>query len=56
MSKNLSRMVADLFVKSKDGEDLSSKIDRLRDELRKALDSESALFGKLIATAGIPKE
>ena len=46
MSKNLSRMVADLFVKSKDGEDLSSKIDRLRDELRKAIDSEGALFGR----------
>lgn len=46
MNKNLSRMVADLFVRSKGGEDLSSKIDRLRDELRKAIDSESALFGK----------
>ncbi|MHB8844581.1 MAG: hypothetical protein ACYC7L_07490 [Nitrospirota bacterium] len=46
MNKNLSRMVADLFVKSKGGEDLSSKIDRLRDELRKSIDSESALFGK----------
>lgn len=46
MNKNLSRMVADLFVKSKGGEDLSSKIDRLRTELRKSIDSESALFGK----------
>jgi ribosomal protein L37AE/L43A len=46
MDKNLSRMVADLFVKSKDGEDLSSKIDRLRKEIIKAIDNESALFGK----------
>lgn len=46
MNKNLSRMVADLFVRSKGGEDLSSKIDRLREELRKAIENDSPLFGK----------
>jgi ribosomal protein L37AE/L43A len=46
MNKNLSRMVADLFVKSKGGEDLSSKIRRLRDEINKEIENEDALTGK----------
>lgn len=43
----LSQIVADLFEKSKGGEELSSKIVRLRGEIKKVLESEDALFGKL---------
>ncbi len=46
MNENLSRIVADL-VKSKGGEELSSKIHRLRDEIRKAIGSEDTIFGKI---------
>jgi ribosomal protein L37AE/L43A len=46
MNKNLSRFVADLFIKSKDGEDLSSKIHRLRGEIHTVLGSDDAVFGK----------
>ena len=44
--ENLSRIVADLFVKSKGGEELSSKIHRLRDEIKKVIESEDTIFGK----------
>jgi predicted nucleic acid-binding Zn-ribbon protein/ribosomal protein L37AE/L43A len=40
------RMVADLFVKSKGGEELSSKIDRLRNGIKKIIESEDTIFGK----------
>ena len=46
MNEILSRIVADLFVKSKGGEELSSKIHRLRDEIKKVIESENAIFGK----------
>ncbi len=46
MNENLSRIVADLFEKSKGGEELSSKIDRLRDEIEKVIESEGTIFGK----------
>jgi len=42
----LYRMAADLFVKSKDGEELSSKIDRLRDGIKKVIESENTIFAK----------
>jgi len=42
----LSRIIADLFVKSKGGDDPSSKIQRLRDELKKVIESEDTIFGK----------
>ncbi len=42
----LSRVAADLFVKSKGGEELSSKIHRLRDEIKKVIESEDTIFGK----------
>lgn len=42
----LSRIAADLFVKSKGGEELSSKIHRLRDEIKKVIESEDTIFGK----------
>jgi len=42
----LSRIVADLFVQSKGGEELSSKIHRLRDEIKKVIESEDTIFGK----------
>ena len=45
-SEILSRIVADLFVKSKEGEELSSKIHRLRDEIKKVIESEDTIFGK----------
>ena len=38
----LSRMAADIFAKSKGGEELSSKIHRLRDEIKKMTVSEPA--------------
>jgi ribosomal protein L37AE/L43A len=43
----LSRLVADLFVKTKGGEELSSKIHRLRDEIKNVIESEDTVFGKL---------
>ena len=46
MNKILSQIVADIFVKSKGGEELSSKIHRLRDEIKKMIESEDAIFGK----------
>jgi ribosomal protein L37AE/L43A len=46
MNKNLSHIVADLFAKSKGSEELSPKINRLRDEIRKITQSEDAIFGK----------
>ncbi len=43
----LSRLAADLFVKSEGGEQLSSKTRRLRDELKKVIGSEDTIFGKV---------
>jgi hypothetical protein len=42
----LSRIVGELFVKSKGGEDLSSKIHRLRDEIDKVIEGNDTIFGK----------
>ncbi len=42
----LSRIVADLFVKSKGGEEPLSKIHRLREELKKVIEGEDTIFGK----------
>jgi len=42
----LSRIVADLFVKSEGGEELSSKIHRLRDEIKKVFESEDTIYGR----------
>ena len=47
----LSRIAAELFVQSKDGEELSSKIQRLRDELKKVIESEDTIFGKFLGLA-----
>jgi len=44
----LSRLAADLFVQSKGGAELSSKIHHLRDELKKAIESEDTIFGKFL--------
>ena len=46
MNEILSRIVADLFDKSKGGEELSSKIHRLRNEIKKIIESEGTIFGK----------
>ena len=46
MNENLSRIVAELFEKSKGGEELSSKIDLLRDEIKKVIESDGTIFGK----------
>ena len=48
MNEILSRMVADLFEKAKGGEELSSKIARLRDEIKKVIESENTIFGKFL--------
>ena len=45
-SEILSRIAAKLFVKSKGDEELSSKIHRLRDEVKKVIESEDTIFGK----------
>src|SRR5512143_2574931 len=45
-NENLSRIAADLFVKSTGGEELSSKVQRLRDEIRKVIEGEDTIFGK----------
>ncbi len=42
----LSQIVADLSVQSKGGGELSSKIHRLRDELKKVIDNEDTVLGK----------
>jgi hypothetical protein len=47
----LSRIVADLFVASKGGEDLSSKIHRLRAEIKKVIEREDTVFGKFYGVA-----
>ncbi len=43
----LSRIVADLSVKSKGDEEQSSKIRRLREEIRKVIENEDTIFGKI---------
>jgi ribosomal protein S27AE len=45
-NENLSRIASDLFVKSTGGEELSSKIQHLRDEIKKAIEGEDTIFGK----------
>jgi len=47
MSRNLSQIVADLFAKPTEGEDPSSRTQRLRDEIKKVIESEDTVFGKL---------
>ena len=46
MNETLSRIVADLFAKSTGSEELASKISRLRDEIKKVIESEGTVFGK----------
>src|SRR6266496_248153 len=45
-NENISRIAAELFVKSEGGEELSSKIHRLRDEIKKVIENEDTIFGK----------
>jgi len=45
----LSRMAAELFVKMKGDEELSSKIHCLRDEIKKVMENEDTTFGKFRA-------
>lgn len=47
MSRKLSHIVAELFAKSTGGEDQSSTSQRLREEIKKRIESEDAVFGKL---------
>jgi ribosomal protein L37AE/L43A len=46
MNETLSHIVADLFDKSKGGEELASKINRLREEIKKVIEGEGTIFGK----------
>jgi len=48
MNENLSRIVADLFANAKGGEELTSKIQRLRGEIKKVIEREDAIFGKFL--------
>lgn len=47
MSRNISQIVADLFAKPTGGEDPSSRIQRLRDEVKQVIGSEDTVFGRL---------
>jgi chromosome segregation ATPase len=47
MSRNISEIVADLFAKSTGGEDQSSRIQRLRNEIKQVIGSEDTVFGRL---------
>jgi ribosomal protein L37AE/L43A len=47
MNERLSRIVAELFERSKGGEELSSRISGLRDEIKKIVESEDSIFGRL---------
>lgn len=46
MRKDLSQIVADLFVKSTGVEELPSKINRLRDDIIQVIENDDAIFGK----------
>lgn len=46
MNKALAKIAADLFAKSKGGEDQSSKVQRLRGELKKVIERDDTIFGK----------
>jgi ribosomal protein L37AE/L43A len=48
MNEILSRIVADLYEKSNGGEELSSKIHLLRNEIKKVIGSEGTIFGKFL--------
>ena len=48
MREILSQIVADIFAKSKGGKELSSEIPRLRDEIKKVIESEDTIFGKFL--------
>jgi ribosomal protein L37AE/L43A/uncharacterized protein YoxC len=42
----LSRIASDIFSKSTGDEDLSSKVNRLRDEIKKVIEAQDTIFGK----------
>lgn len=46
MSESLSQIVAELLKKSKDGEELSSSLRCLREEINKTVKSETTIFGQ----------
>lgn len=46
MSRNLSQMVADLFASTTDNRGLLSQVQRVGEEIRKALHSDETLFGR----------
>jgi ribosomal protein L37AE/L43A len=43
---NLTQIIADLFAKQTGGEELSPKIQRLRDEIKKVFEGEATVYGK----------
>ena len=45
-NEKLSRIAAELFATSTGGEELSNKIQRLRDEIKKVIEGEDTIFGK----------
>jgi ribosomal protein L37AE/L43A len=47
----LSRIVADLFASPKGGEELSARIRRLREEIKKVIENEDTIFGKFHGVA-----
>ena len=49
MNEGLSRLVAGLLAQAKGGEDLSSGINRVRTVIKKVIEGEDTIFGKLHA-------
>ncbi len=52
MSKNLSQIVAELFAKPAEGKELSSRVQRLGEELKKAIQGEDTIYGKFRGLLG----
>ncbi len=46
MANDLSQIITDLFASSTDGEELSPKVQHLRDEIKKVVESEATVYGK----------
>jgi ribosomal protein L37AE/L43A len=46
MTNDLSQIIADLFARSTGGEELSPKVQRLREEIKRVFESEATVYGK----------
>jgi hypothetical protein len=46
MANDLSQIIAELFARSTGGEELSPKVQRLREEIKRVFESEATVYGK----------